>query len=337
MKTKRKHKISLVITIWIAVIMGIACALSATLSYFIISGRVKEQTLGVLHRDVEDATESIENMVKLEISIYANNYASTFNNTAKMENPDEVSAGLQDVESGTEISILDLNGVVLASSNKDLIGYDCHDDKVLADVLDTENGKPMQSGMTEVSAGGKRQMLYAAQPFSDESGYLLFGMSKDRYNSSLVMSGVYTVNYRRVGESGYLLMIDGDDGAVLCSYKNEHAGQSVGESGLKLDLGGDYDFEKMKAIVFGVPSYVEVNRIEDYYIAGVYPVSESEAFFLSMIGGFLILEVSLFVILFITLIILIRKLIVSNIVRMNNTLLAITDGNLDQRIDIKST
>ncbi|MBO4395337.1 MAG: SpoIIE family protein phosphatase [Eubacterium sp.] len=337
MKTKRKHKISLVITIWIAVIMGIACALFAVVSYISISGRVKQQTLGVLHRDVEDVTDSIENMIKLEVAIYVNNYASTFNNTAKMENPDEVSAGLQNVESGTEVSILDSNWVVLASSNKDLIGYDCHDDKVLADVLDTENGKPMQSEMTEVSAGGKRQMLYSAQPFSDGSGYLLFGMAKDRYDSSLIMSGAYTVNYRRVGESGYLLMIDGDDGLVMCSYKNEHAAQSVSESGLNIELGRDYAFEKMQETVFGVPSYVEVNRIEDYYIAGVYPVSESEAFFLSMIGGFLILEIGLFVILFITLIILIRKLIVSNIVRMNNTLLDITDGDLDKRIDIKST
>lgn len=56
-----------------------------------------------------------------------------------------------------------------------------------------------------------------------------------------------------------------------------------------------------------------------------------------MMNMSILLEIVVFAVLFVTLIILLRKLIVNNMVKVNNALAEISEGNLDEKIDVRDT
>ena len=89
--------------------------------------------------------------------------------------------------------------------------------------------------------------------------------------------------------------------------------------------------------MFGVSSYVTINQVRGIYIIGVYSANEAIASVNTMLGASLLLEFVVFSVLLVALIILLKKLIVRNIVKVNHALTEITEGNLDEKIEVRDT
>ena len=77
--------------------------------------------------------------------------------------------------------------------------------------------------------------------------------------------------------------------------------------------------------------------MEGIYIIGVYSVSEAITNINTMLKASIILELGVFAVLLFALIILLRRIIVNNMVRVNSSLEQITEGNLDEKIDVRDT
>lgn len=340
MKSNKK-KISLIITIWLIVIIMAACAVSAVLTYFTLSKRAEKQTMTLVRQNVEDVSNDIDELVDDAILSYGDQFIeSEYIDSANIEDPDALSKELHDnyTDNGIEINVVNSDGIIIVSSVSEYIGYDMHTGKQASEFLVLLDGSTEEyvQDMKGISYDESIMMKYAGKRFPDGSGFIEVGLTMEVYYDTISRQGKYATTNRRIGENGYLLICN-DDMTILNSYHNNYTGQSLEDAGIAIDTDKEYSFENQRCDVFGVPSYININQIRGIYVIGVYSVSEAITSVNTIMGASILLEVIVFTILLATLIFLLRKLFVNNMVKVNNALAQITDGNLDEKIDVRDT
>ena len=340
MKSNKK-KISLIITIWLVVIVMTACVVSAVLTYFTLSKRAERQTMSLVQQNVEDVSTDIDEMADEAILSYINQFIeSEYIYSAKIDDPDALSKELHDfyTDYGIEVNIVNTDGIIIVSSVPEYIGYDMHKGEQASEFLVLLNGSTEEyiQDMKGKSYDESILMKYAGKRFPDGSGFIQVGLTNEVYYDEISGQGKYATTNRRIGETGYLL-ICGEDMTILNSYHNEYTGKNIEDAGIVIDTDKEYLYENERCDVFGVPSYININHIKGIYVIGVYSVSEAITSVNTMMSASVLLEVVVFAILFAALIILLRKLIVNNMVKVNDALAQITEGNLDEKIDVRDT
>lgn len=338
---RKKRKIAIVITIWLVVIVLTACIVSAVLTYITLSNRSEQQTMALVRQNVEDVSKDIDELADDSILSYVDEFiASGYIYTADIDDPAALSKELNEYYSGegVEVNVVDSDGIIIASSVPEYIGYDMHVGDQASEflvLLDGSTNAYVQE-MKGTSYDENVLMKYAGKRFSDDSGFIEVGLTDELYYDAISIQGKYATTNRRIGENGYLL-ICGDDLNIINSYHNEFTGKNIAEAGIDIDIATEYSYADVKCDVFGVPSYVNINQVKGIYVIGVYSVSEAITSVNTMMGASILLEVVVFAILFVTLIILLHRLIVNNMVKVNDALAQITDGNLDERIEVRDT
>ena len=339
MKPKKK-KISHIITIWLVVIVMAACAASAVLIFLTLSKRAENQTYELVQQNVEDVSTDIDEMADLTLYSFLNQFFSRgITSISAIGDPDKYSAELQEVypTEGTEVNFVNADGIIIASSVPGYIGYDMHNGEQASEFLSLiGTSDTLVQGMQEVSYDGATLMKYAGRGFADGSGFLEVGITQDVYYRTISNDAQISVKNRRIGQNGYLLVCD-EDQNILNSYHEEYAGETLANAGIMLDPEKTYSYESEKCDVFGVPSLVNINQIKGIYVIGVYPVSEAATNVGITMRTTIFVEFLVFAVLFVTLIILLHRLIVNNMVKVNRALGQITEGNLDERVEVRDS
>ena len=340
MKSNKK-RISLIITIWLIVIIMAACAVSAVLTYITLSKRAEKQTKALVQQNVEDVSNDIDELADDAILAYADQFIeSKIIYTANIKDPDALSKELHDTytDKGIEINVVDSDGIIIVSSVSEYIGYDMHVGEQASEFLVLLDGSTEEyvQDMKGISYDESILMKYAGKRFPDGSGFIEVGLTNKVYYDTISRQGKYATTNRRIGENGYLLICD-EDMTIINSYHNKYTGKSITDAGIAIDTDKEYSFENQRCDVFGVPSYININQIRGIYVIGVYSVSEAITSVNTIMGASILLEVIVFTILLVALILLLRKLIVNNMVKVNNALAQITEGNLDEKIEVRDT
>ena len=141
--------------------------------------------------------------------------------------------------------------------------------------------------------------------------------------------------YRRIGKTGWIFVCA--RGQIISSYNDVHDGEFTKDIGLDYNENAKYSFWDLEQEVLGEPSYVEINDVDWFKVVGVYPIKETRADLKSVMRGFAITEIMVFVVLFILVFNMIRRRVVKNVLRVNSVLSEITAGNLERKIDVNDT
>ena len=115
-----KKRISLIITIWLVVIVMLACAASAALTYLVFSKRAEEQSEALVKQNAEDVSHDIDEVTDASILSFMDQIiAKNFITSAKIENPGELSELMQAYYPGMgiEVNVVDANGIIVALGN----------------------------------------------------------------------------------------------------------------------------------------------------------------------------------------------------------------------------
>lgn len=340
MKGKKKS-LATVITIWLIVIVLATCFASAMITYILLYQRSENQTESLVKQNVEDVSHDIDEMADESILLYIDEFFdSKYIYTANIADPAALSEQLQASYTGTgfEINVVDSKGIIIASSVQDYVDYDMNggdQSREFLILLDGNTTEYVQEVMP-ISYDQNVQMKYAGKRFPDGSGFLQVGLTTDVYYDTLGKQAKYATTNRRIGEYGYLLVCDSNLN-IINSYHNEYTDKKIADAGINIDPEKEYDYESFICDVFGVRSYVNVNEIKGIYIIGVYSSEKAVMSVNAMLSASINLEVFVFTTLLIALIILLRKRIVNNIVKVNSALAEITDGNLDEKIEVRDT
>ncbi len=336
----KKKKIAKVITTWLIVIVMTACIATAGLTYYTLLKRSERSTAMLVRQNVEDVSNDIDQLADLSILNYAGQLMYDYITSSNLEDPDSLSKELHDYykDQGVEINVVNSDGIIVASSVPEYIGYDMHNGEQASEFLVLLDGKTKEyvQDMKGVSYDENILMKYAGKSFDDGSGFLQVGLTNEVYYDEIAEKASVATTNRRIGKSGYILVVS-DELNIINSYHNDHTEQKLSDSGIIIDPAKKYSYEHMKCDVFGVRSYVNINEVKGSYIIGVYPVSETYTSVNMTINTTVFLETIVFAILLIALILMLRKRLVKNILKINNSLTEITEGNLDERVEVRDT
>lgn len=137
-----------------------------------------------------------------------------------------------------------------------------------------------------------------------------------------------------IGGTGCIIISD-KSGKIL-SDRDGHTGESLAENGIDLSNFSNKENELFTSEVHGRNSFCIFSVQDDYYIVASIP--KYEALFSRKITLYVtvFIEIIVFTSLFVFIFLLIKKVVVKNIDKINNSLAKITDGDLDETVNVRS-
>lgn len=234
-----------------------------------------------------------------------------------------------------EINVVDSTGRIAYSTNESYVGFDMNSGEqsraflVLLDGTTTDYLQDFQP----IAYDSSISIMYSGT--SIPGGFVQVGYDSSRiteYDSLADMTSA-VVN-RRIGQTGYAVMADADGKVVSGNY--ELVGKSLSDIGAtKLPTGSEDIF--YQADVNGTRSFVLIRKAYSYYLTLVLPSSEAysdrNVFAYETAFMYLLLFAAVFNVIYG----LVKGVIVKNLDKVNNSLARITQGGLDEVVDVRSS
>jgi hypothetical protein len=278
-----------------------------------------------VEQDISDASDA--NMLKLAREI-----------KSVLDNADEISAdllrNLYQKYNVAEIDIIGTDKKIKQSTNSRFIGFDM------------SSGK--QSAEFNILLMGQKELVQEYQPISydqtisrkyagvalKKGGYMQIGYAAEQFQRDIDEQIIGITKNRHIGEKGSLIIAD--KYGLIVSDRNNHFGMPLDSTGFKIDWHAVPESTLFIQNVFGKPCYCMYVITEGYSIIGALPVEEAMHTSNTAILLTVILSIIMFGILFTTLYLLIHKLVVRKIQKVNSSLNQITEGNLEEVVNVRS-
>ncbi len=315
----------------------IAYLITSTFTLILQNGMAQIETQEVFTvaiNDVEAAVREKSNHQLLEIAEQVKQ---------EYENDPTVSLlKLTDKYEIKEINIVAPNGIITNSTEKDSLNYDMNGKAQSKEFVDTL--KVQDSFVQDYSPRGKDESVwrkYAAVNLTGE-GFIQVGYDAEQFHAMLNEFVIDVTKNRHVGTSGFVAVLD----EQLCMViDNAYAGKHVSSIGIQPPqemLQGQtatalYNADVVDGIRNSSAEYMYVFKfVEGYCLIAAMPVAE--AMFMrdaSMLTS-VFMQVIIFATLFVFIYLLIKRVIINNLKKINDTLAQITDGDLSVTVDVRS-
>ena len=242
-----------------------------------------------------------------------------------------------------EINVVDANGIITNSTEADVINnYDMNSKAQSKEFVDTL--KVQDYFVQDYSPRGKDESVwrkYAAMNLS-EGGFIQVGYDAEQFHQMLNEFVIDVTKNRHVGTSGFVAVLD----EQLCMViDNAYTGKHISSIGIippeEMAQGQNATTLYNASVVDGISDlsadYMYVFKfVEGYCLLAAMPVAE--AMFMrdaSMLTS-IFMQVLIFATLFVFIYILIKRVIINNLKKINNTLARITKGDLNATVDVRS-
>ena len=331
MKNK-KQNISGAFRRWLLVLVVIAF-LATTAFLWISQTKISQNNaINLLKLNISDVREDIIDASDENLLNLTNQIADDLNNAENITS--ELLAKLASKYDVTEINCINGEGIIFASTYPDFLNYDMR------------NGE--QSAEFTVLLSGETEYVQSYQPVSydasisrkyggvtlENGGFVQVGYGAERFQRDIDEFVVGVTRNRHVGEGGSIIIVDENWNIVSDRYGNE--GTNLDVTGIWIDTDNTPENEAFTAEVYGETCYCMHQVTEGYRIVAVMPKSEAALSRNVSVGVTTVMQVIVFAALFIMIFILVRRLVVDNIYKVNDSLSAITEGNLDTVADVRS-
>ena len=316
----------------------IAYLITSTFTLILHNGMAQIETQEVFTvaiNDVEAAVREKSNRQLLEI---AEQVKQEYENDPTVSLP-----GLTEKYDIKEINVVDPNGIITNSTEADVINnYDMNSKAQSKEFVDKL--RVQESFVQEYSPRGKDESVwrkYAAVNLTD-GGFIQVGYDAEQFHKMLNEFVIDVTKDRHVGSNGFVAVLD----EQLCLViDNAYAGKHVSAIGIhppkEMTQGQTatalYNADVIDGISNLSAEYMYVFKfVEGYCLIAAMPAAE--AMFMrdaSMLTS-IFMQVLIFATLFVFIYILIKRVIINNLKKINDTLAQITDGDLSVTVDVRS-
>ena len=287
--------------------------------------RLLELNISDVRDDIQDASD--ENLLKLTAQI-----------AADLNEADEIWIELlqelcrrYDV---TEINCINPDGIIFATTYPDFQNYEMASGAQSAEFMVLLNGEDEYVQRYQpVSYNDSISRKYAGVVL-ERGGFVQVGYGFKRFQKDIDEFVVGVTRNRHVGEGGCIIIAD--ESWNIVSDRNGNEGQSLDVTGVRIDTAAMAQGEVFAADVYGESCYCMYKMQEGYTIVAVMPQSEAALSRNVAVGVTTTMQIVIFAALFIMIYVLVKKLVVNNILKINSSLAAITDGKLDTVVDVRS-
>ena len=323
---------------WLLACIVIAYLVTSTFTFILQNGMVKIETQEVFTAAINDVEADIKGKSDAQLLHIAQQ--------VKEEYEQEPAVSLQTLAQKyeiIEINVVDAGGLIVNSTEPDVIGnYDMNSkeqSKEFVDVLKTQD-----SFVQKYSPRGKDESVwrkYAAVNLS-EGGFIQVGYDAAQFHEMLNEFVVDVTKNRHVGTGGFVAVCDDQLSLVI---DNEYQGLHISYIGIEppkeMQAGQTATALYYADIVDGKTAdsmrcmYV-FKFVEGYCIIAAMP--EAEAMFMrdASLYTSIFMQVLIFAALFVFIYILIKRVIINNLKKINDTLGRITEGDLNVTVDVRS-
>ena len=231
----------------------------------------------------------------------------------------------------TEINLIDDKGSIAVSSNSAYTGFDMASGEQSAEFMVLLNGTDeLVQDYRPISMDSETYRKYAGVAL--ENGFLQVGYDSALFYEQIHEQVKYAAENRHIGQDGFIIICD--ENGTIVSDREGHQGEHISifgdASGLDVRPG-----ERVSGEIYGNPSFLMYTEAEGYYIIAV--MSQAEALFSKNASVYMLafMETLVFAALFANIFVLIKKLVVRNIRKINESLAQITKGDLNVTVDVR--
>lgn len=349
MKTTKK-KLSSSFQKWLLLIVGIAFAVTVVFLWGYQTKLFTDSAENLLDVYIKDVKQDINDTSNKNMLVIAKAVATELNESYEITS-EQLTSMLSKYDV-TEINYVNPNCMIAASTVPEYVGYD-----MSLGGRQTAEFNALLGSITEhvqefqpIGFDGKTYRKYAGVTLA-YGGYVQIGYDEEKYHSALTTAITEVVKNRHIGEDGFLVVTD--DKFNILSDRDTNYGQPI-----SIITAMTVDFNKLeKGTMFEEGIYVgrEVDvddtieteysfercfcmfdELEGNKIIAIYPYSEAMVSRDVSLKVFTILQIIIFGALFALIFILVRRLVVKNIHKVNSSLSSITEGKLDTVVDVRS-
>ena len=323
---------------WLLAGIVIAYAVTSTFTYVLQDGIVRIETQEVFTTAINDVEKDIENKSNAHILGIAEQVKSKYEAgeyTSLQELADEFGV--------KEINVVRSDGLIIDSTEADVINsYDMNSKEQSKEFVDTL--KVQDSFVQDYSPRGKDETVwrkYAAVNLSSE-GFIQVGYDAEQFHQILNEFVIDVTKNRHVGTNGFVAVCDEELNLVI---DNEYLGEHISTIGIdppdEMMSGKTASTLYYEDIVDGVTDlserYLYVFKfVEGYCIIAALPEAEATFMRNASLYTSIFMQVLIFAGLFVFIYILIKRVIITNLRKINDTLGQITKGDLNVTVDVRS-
>ena len=324
---------------WLLACIAVAFLVTSSFTYILQNGMVKVETQEVFTTAIND--------VESDITEKSNAHLLDIAEAVKNEYEKDPNVPLMDLVSKygiVEINVVSSDGIIYESTEDDSIYYDMNSKDQSREFVETL--KEQDSFVQKYSPRGKDSSVwrkYAAINLTN-GGFIQVGYDAEQFHEMLDEFVVDVTKNRHVGTNGFVAVLDEELSFVI---DNDYSGMSVSVIGIdpipeEMQQGKTATALYKDDIVDGKSDlsveYMYVFKfVEGYCILAAMP--EDEAVFMrdASLYTSIFMQIIIFATLFVFIYILIKRVIINNLERINDTLGRITQGDLNVKVDVRSS
>ena len=336
---KDSEQISSTFQRWLLACIVIAYLVTSSFTYILQNGMVKVETQEVFTTAINDVEEGITQKSNAHLLGIAEKVKEEYES-----NPEaslKAIAFKYDIE---EINLVSSDGIIYKSTEGDSVNYDMKSKDQSKEFVDTL--KTQDFFVQKYSPRGKDSTVwrkYAAINLSD-GGFIQVGYDTIQFHQMLDEFVIDLTKNRHVGTSGFVAVCDENLCLVI---DDEYSGVHISTIGINPPL---EMIEGKHASTLYDDAYIVDGKstesekylyvfkfVEGYCIIAAMP--EAEAVFMrdASLYTSIFMQVIIFATLFVFIYILIKRVIINNLEKINDTLGRITKGDLNLTVDVRSS
>lgn len=323
---------------WLLACIVIAYLVTSSFTYILQNRMVKIETQEVFTIAINDVESGVKEKSDAQLLDIAEHVRAEYETNTDISLDELVSKyGI------VEINVVSSDGIIQKSTEIDSINYDMNSkeqSKEFVDVLKTQS-----SFVQEYSPRGKDGSTwrkYAAINL-EEGGFIQVGYDAEQFHDMLDDFVVDITKNRHVGTGGFVAVLDETLSLVI---DDDYSGVHISTIGIDPPdemLEGKtatalYYADVRDGKIDATERYMYVFKfVEGYCILAAMP--EAEAVFMrdASIYTSIFMQVIIFATLFVFIYILIKRVIINNLEKINDTLGRITKGDLNVTVDVRSS
>ena len=322
---------------WLLACIVIAYIVTSSFTYILQNGMVNIETQEVFTTAINDVEEDIKGKSDAHLLSIAEDVKTEYES-----NPNVSLVDVLNKYGIVEINVVSSDGIIQKSTESDSINYDMSSKEQSKEFVDTL--KVQDSFVQKYSPRGKDGSVwrkYAAINLTG-GGFIQVGYDAEQFHDVLDDFVIDFTKNRHVGTSGFVAVCDETLSLVI---DNDYAGKPVSAIGIdspKEMIQGETATTLYYAdIVDGKTNlsekYMYVFKfVEGYCIIAAMP--EAEAVFMrdASLYTSIFMQVIIFATLFVFIYVLIKRVIINNLQKINDTLGRITKGDLNVTVNVRS-
>ena len=327
---------------WLLVCIVIAFLVTSTFTYILQNGMVKIETREVFTSAISDVVTSVSQKSNQHMLSVAESIKKRYLSDTSVPLT-EITTSIEEGYSVAEINVVDKDGIIIKSTHPEYIGFDMKGSVQSNEFMILTEGKVTSFVQDFRTMGDDSNIMRKYAGISlDDGGFIQVGYNADQFHAMLDGFVIDVTKNRHVGTEGFVAVCDENMNLVI---DDKYSGMHISSIGItpadELERGETATYLYYADIVNAETEYSEkymyvFTFVEGYCIIAAMP--ESEAVFMrdASLYTSVFMQVIIFAVLFVFIYFLIKRVIINNLRKINNTLGQITEGNLNLTVDVRS-